>query len=122
MEVILADDQDDVRSALRLILEDEPGLRVAWEARRADELLSAVAEMDAGVVILDWELPGLRAADLSRLLDARRPRLKVIALSGWPEARRAAVGAGADGFVSKCDPPEELLRVVRAVCGRAGCG
>lgn len=121
MDIVVADDQDEVRSALRLILEDEPGLRVSSEARRAEDLLPAVAQIEAGLLILDWELPGLRPAELSRVLRDRRPGLKVIALSGWPEAQRAALDAGADAFVSKCDPPEQLLRVVRAICGGRGC-
>jgi DNA-binding NarL/FixJ family response regulator len=119
MDVVLADDQAEVRSALRLILEDQQGLHVSSEACRADELLRAVEDVRDGVVILDWELPGLQTTDLLRVLAATRPDLKVIALSGRLEARRAALDAGADAFVSKCDPPEELLRVVRAVCG--GC-
>src|SRR3990172_2275896 len=119
MHVVLADDQAEVRSALRLILEDQQGLHVSSEACRADELLRAVEDVRDGVVILDWELPGLHTADLLRVLAATRPGLRVIALSGRLEARRAALDAGADGFVSKCDPPEELLRIVRAVCG--GC-
>lgn len=118
MEVVLADDQVEVRSALRLILEDEPGLHVACEACGANELLAAAANVADGVVILDWELPGLNPTDLLRALTVRQPGLKVIALSGRPEARRVALAAGAAAFVSKGDPPDVLLRTVRKVCGR----
>jgi len=117
MDIVLADDQDDVRSALRLILEDQPGLRVSSEACRADELLPAVSGLHDGVVILDWELPGLRPHDVLRVLAVTRPGVRVIAISGLPEARHEALDAGVDAFVSKCDPPEELLRVVHAVTG-----
>ena len=43
-----------------------------------------------------------------------RPDLPVIALSGWPEARRASLDAGADAFVSKGDPPEQLLAAINS--------
>lgn len=117
MDVVVADDQDEVRSALRLILEDQPGVRVLFEACRADELWPAVSGLRDAVVILDWELPGLRARETLRSLAATSPGLRVIAISGLPEARRAALEAGADAFVSKGDPPEELLRIVHTISG-----
>lgn len=68
-------------------------------------------------VVLADELPGLNPTDLLRALTVRRPGLKVIALSGRPEARRVALAGGATAFVSKGDPPDVLLRVVRNICG-----
>jgi hypothetical protein len=49
------------------------------------------------------------------LLRGACPDLCVIALSGRPEARQAAIYAGADAFVSKADPPERLLMTIRSV-------
>jgi DNA-binding NarL/FixJ family response regulator len=40
------------------------------------------------------------------------PDVKIIALSGVPEARRSALAEGADGFVSKSEPPENVLRAL----------
>jgi CheY-like chemotaxis protein len=61
---------------------------------------------------LDWQLPGLAADHLLTTLREACPGLYVIALSGRPEARRAALAAGADAFVYKCDPPERLLAAI----------
>lgn len=120
MRVLLADDQSQVRSALRLLLEQEPELSIVGEVATAGELLTQIEETCPDVVLLDWELPGLRTADPStssgqRPLTALRtlcPHLLVIALSGRPEACQAALAAGADAFVSKGDPPERLLAAV----------
>ena len=109
MRVLLADDQTKVRSALRLLLEQEPGLSVVGEAAEAEDLLVQVEVTQPDLVLLDWELPGLRTDDRLSVLRALCPQLKVIALSGQPEARRAALSAGADAFVSKGEPPERLL-------------
>jgi DNA-binding NarL/FixJ family response regulator len=112
MRVLLADDQTKVRSALRLLLEQEPGLSVVGEAVEAEDLLAQVEATQPDLVLLDWELPGLRTDDRLSVLRALCPQLKVIALSGQPEARRAALSAGADAFVSKGEPPERLLAAV----------
>jgi DNA-binding NarL/FixJ family response regulator len=65
------------------------------------------------LLLLDWELPGDRALDILSTLRIICPALHVIALSGRPEARRAALKAGVDAFVSKSDPPENLLAAIR---------
>jgi DNA-binding NarL/FixJ family response regulator len=113
MRILLADDQPGVCSALRLLLEQEPGLRVVGEAAEAEELLAQMQAACPDLVLLDWELPGLDAASLPSALRLRYPQLRVIALSGRPEARQAALQAGADAFVSKGDPPERLLATLR---------
>jgi len=131
MRILLADDQTKVRSALRLLLEQEPGLSIVGEVAEAEDLLAQVQKTQPDLVLLDWELPGLRATDPSttlrsgsgqssgpRLLSALRSlgcHLIVIALSGHLEACEQALAAGADAFVSKGDPPEQLLTTLRTV-------
>ena len=63
MRVLLADDQPQVRSALRLLLEEEPGLSVVDEVVSAGELLSRVEVTCPDLILLDWELPGLRPGE-----------------------------------------------------------
>lgn len=108
MRILLADDQAEVRSALRLLLGHEPELLVVGEVTAGAELLPEVRATRPDLVLLDWELPGLQRSQLSALRTFR-PHLLVVALSCRPEARHAALEAGADAFVSKGDPPERLL-------------
>lgn len=117
MHILLADDQADVRSALRFLLEQEPGLSVVAEAAEAEELLAQAKTIQPDLVLLDWELPGMLGADLLATLRSDCPDLKVIALSGRPEARQEVLTAGIHGFVSKGDPPERLLRTLYAAAG-----
>ncbi|HEY76310.1 MAG TPA: response regulator transcription factor [Thermoflexia bacterium] len=114
LRVLIADDQPRVRSALRLLLIQESGVTVVGEAEDVEQALRLVAERQPDLVLLDWELP--RWGGPAALTGLRRVRagLAVIALSGRPEARRSALEAGADGFVSKGDPPERVLEAVRA--------
>jgi DNA-binding NarL/FixJ family response regulator len=65
-------------------------------------------------VLLDWELPGLQAVDLLPALHVLRRPPKVVVFSERREARREALTAGADAFVSQDDPPEGVLATVRA--------
>ena len=112
MRVVLADDQSRVRSALRLLLEQQPELEVVGEAAQAEGLLVQVKALCPDLVLLDWELPGLQTVSLLPALRDLCPHLRVVALSGRPEARQAALDAGVDAFVSKGNPPEQLLAAV----------
>jgi two-component system response regulator AlgR len=109
MKIVLADDQPQVRSALRLLLEQRPQTDIVGEAENAQELLDQLPALLPDAILLDWELPGLSpTADMASLRKAC-PESQIVALSARPEARQPAFDAGADGFVCKGDPPEELL-------------
>lgn len=112
MHVLLADDQSKVRSALRLVLEQQPGVEILGEAVDCRGLLDWLKAADPDLVLLDWELPGLDAGRTLPEIRELYPDLRVIALSGRPEARQRALEAGVDAFVSKGDPPERLLDAV----------
>ena len=112
IRVLIADDQPHVRSALLLLLRQESDVAVIGEADDAEQALELVARQQPDLVLLDWELPGRDEAATLPRLQAARPGLLVIALSGRPEARRAALAAGVDVFVSKGEPPERLLAAV----------
>jgi DNA-binding NarL/FixJ family response regulator len=100
---------------LSLLLGQQPGLNVVSETADATQLLNQVEETHPDLVLLDWELPGSTPNGLLPTLRTMCPHLKVIALSGRPEARREAVAAGVDAFVSKSDPPERLLAALHAI-------
>ena len=109
MRVLLADGEPRVRSALRLLLGQDPDLSVVAEVTNAAELFDHVRGTCPDLLLLDWELPGPKGIHVFGLVHRRCPQLPVIALSVRPEARQAALAAGARAFVSKGDPPERLL-------------
>jgi DNA-binding NarL/FixJ family response regulator len=121
MRILLADDQPSVRFALRAMLERLPDLEVIGEAVDAATLLAQMEKATPDLLLLAWPLAGKPPADLFPALRRVRPHLPVIVLSGRPEARNAALQAGASAFVYKGDPPEVLLAaIVDCWCGQQG--
>jgi DNA-binding NarL/FixJ family response regulator len=112
MRILIADPQPKVRFALRVLLEQQPRLEVVGEAGDAEGLLAEVEGACPDAVLLGWELSGIPVERLMRELRETCPQLIVIALSGRLEAKRAAAALGADAFVSKSNPPEELLATI----------
>ncbi len=113
MRILLADDNPEVRSALRLLLEHEEGLQIVGEAHDVRSMLEQLSSRPFDVVLLDWELPTVRSLHLLRVMRYLRPDVRVVALSGRLNARGESLSAGADAFVSKGDPPTALLSVLR---------
>jgi DNA-binding NarL/FixJ family response regulator len=115
MRVLLADAQPKVRSALRLLLKYQPGVRVVGEVGDAENLLIQILSAHPDLILVDWGLPGLAAIGSLPALRKDNPNLKVIVMSGRPEECQQALAAGADAFISKMDPPEQLLTALLAM-------
>ena len=111
MRVLIADDQPSVRSALKLVLEQH-GIDVAGDVSDSGELLAWFKTNQADLLLLDWELPDQPGKKIIPILRAKYPRLTVIVMNSRPQTRTEALSAGADGFVSKGDPPEYLLSLL----------
>ncbi len=116
VSVLLADDDAEVRQALRLLCEQAFDLTVAGEAKRVEELLLELPNLQPDIILLDWELPGEPAvsADLLTHIRTLHPA-KVIILGGRPEAQQDALAVGADAFIYKGDSPDKLLSLLHAV-------
>jgi DNA-binding NarL/FixJ family response regulator len=117
MDVMLADDQPEVRSALRLLLEQTMEMKVISEPSDTEELLQQLRLLQPHLLLLDWELPGAEMSDLIAQALVLRPGLKIIALSGYPEARCEADLLGISAFASKGDPPEAVIVAVLEALG-----
>ncbi len=116
--VLIADDKAEVRSALRLLLDQEDDMEVVGEARDGKEMLAQAELLEPSLLLLDWELNRGLSSEIPGL-QGGRTNLAIVALSGRPESRKDALRAGVDAFVSKAEPPERLLAAIRQAHAKA---
>ena len=121
MYVLLAGELEKERIALKRLMEQDSELNVVGEATEAKALLAQLQESRPDLVLLEWGLPGLRATDLMPALRCLSRPVKVVVVDARSETGQEALAAGADAFVSKQEPVEELLNTVRAVGGLSPC-
>jgi DNA-binding NarL/FixJ family response regulator len=116
VRVLLVDDEQLVRTGLRMILGSEPGLVVVGEAGDGEEALAAVAALDPDVVLLDLRMPVLDGISTTRALVARGVRARVLVLTTFDTDRNVveALHAGAIGFLLKDAPADQLVAAIRA--------
>lgn len=117
IRVVIADDQDLVRSGLRAILEAESGLVVVGEAANGSRAAMLAAREAADVVLMDVEMPGSDGiAGLRQTLAARRDvRVLMLTMFDLDDYVFQALRAGASGFLLKTVSPEELITAIREV-------
>ena len=113
--VFLADAKSETRSALRLLLVDMQ-MQVVGEAVDWPGALAQIPIANPDMLVVDWELPAGVGAALAELR-VTCPNLRVVVLSGQLDARKAALHAGADAFISMGDAPDRVTERLRAAAG-----
>ena len=113
MQIFVAESNEDLRVGLQMILHRDAGLHVIGMAVQAEGLLAQLEALQAEVLILDWHLSGASMPELVGDICQLESPPKIIALSVKPEEEGQALSAGADVFVNKNRPPDELLEALR---------
>jgi DNA-binding NarL/FixJ family response regulator len=115
--LMLVDDHKVLRSGLRALIHQQPDLEVVAEADSTREARALVETKHPDLVILDLTLPGGGSLELIGELVERGPlpRVMVLSMHNDPAYARAALGAGATGYVVKTVSEEDLLAAIRAV-------
>ncbi|MFE6739027.1 response regulator [Streptomyces tubercidicus] len=116
--ILLADDQDDVRSGFRLVLDSQPDMAVVGEAADGATALDLARHLRPDVVLADIRMPRLDGLELTRLLagpEATRPtRVVVVTTFDLDDYVHTALHNGACGFLLKRSGPTLLIEGVRA--------
>ncbi len=115
--VVVADDQELVRSGLQLVLEAR-GCEVVGTAGDGREAVDVVRRTAPDVVLMDIRMPVLDGISATRELTASGCASRVLVLTTYDLDRYVydALGAGAAGFLLKATPPDRLVEGIRTVC------
>lgn len=117
IRIVLADDQVLLRAGLRSVLVAEDDFTVVGEASDGAEAARAAKALDADVVLMDIQMPGVDGIEGVKRIAAAGLRAKVLMLTMFDldEYVYGALRAGAAGFLLKSAQPEEIVRAVREV-------
>ena len=119
ISILIADDQQLVRSGFRMILESEDGLEVVGEAGDGKETVSLAHRLKPDVALVDLRMPVMDGIAATKEITGAglQTRVLVVTTFDTDDFVYAALRAGASGFLLKDAPPEELAAAVRVVAG-----
>jgi DNA-binding NarL/FixJ family response regulator len=118
IEVLIADDQELVRTGLRMILDAQGDIDVVGEAEDGEQAVKAAQRLRPDVVVMDVRMPRMDGLQATRRIvaEARRPpRVLVLTTFDLDEYVYAALRAGASGFLLKGAPTAQMVDAVRVV-------
>jgi DNA-binding NarL/FixJ family response regulator len=117
IRVLIADDQELVRTGFRVILNAEPDIEVVGEAADGRETIEAARTLRPEVVLMDIRMPNLDGIEATRRIAAAAggPRVLILTTFDLDEYVYEALRAGASGFLLKDAGADELLHAVRVV-------
>ncbi|MGA7276483.1 MAG: response regulator transcription factor [Desulfocapsaceae bacterium] len=112
--IMLADDHVLIRHGIKNIIAQDPGMEIIAEVSDGDDLLDALNKTPADLLILDISMPRTSGIDLTEVVKARFPSMKVLILTMHKNQRylHRAISAGADGYLVKSDSSREIMSAV----------
>lgn len=116
IRVLIADDEDMIRSALAALLRLEPDLEVVAECADGEQAVAEALRLAPDVCLLDLEMPGLDGVEVAaRVTRAVATRCVVITRHARPGVLRRALASGVSGFLPKSRGADEVAAVIRRV-------
>ncbi len=117
LRILIADDHPFVRFGIRAELSRHSDFEIVAEAMTTDEVIEKIEGIPVDVVILDLNMPGMKAMDLIKHLKRERPSIRILVLTAHGDKGTAfgVLRAGADGYVLKDEDPYLLSEAIHSV-------
>lgn len=114
LRLLIADDRLRSREGLRALLGTWSAIEVVGEAVDGRDAVRQVAECCPDVVVMDARMPATDGLEATRLIKAGWPQVRVVILTMYPSYKDHAIAAGADAFLVKGCPADELMAAITA--------
>jgi DNA-binding NarL/FixJ family response regulator len=115
--IVLADDEQLFRAALRSALDDEPGLSVVAQAGSAEQAMTQIVELQVHLALIATSLHDVPVQQLCASVKAQSPQCKVLVLDDEPrhETLVASLRSGADGYLTRDVAFSHLVECIHAL-------
>ena len=115
VRILIVDDSSSFRKGMRALLDIQPDMEAVGEAPSGSMAIELVEELQPDLILLDAQMPGMTGVAVTRRIKRRCPQTKIILLTMYADYRSRAIEAGADAFITKGIPPENMLALIRGI-------
>ena len=111
-DIMIVEDSPRVRRALKALISQQTGVNIIGEASNGQEAIQKIEKRIPDIVLMDMRMPVMDGFEAMRIIKSRWPRVKLVAMTMYPDCQAAAYSAGADAFLVKGCSKEELFSKV----------
>lgn len=117
IRLMIVDDHAVLRDGLKTILESELDIEVVGEADSGDVALQLLGTVEPDVVLTDINMQGMNGIEVTKAIKHQHPDIRVLILTmhSHEEYLMAAIKEGADGYLLKDAPSDQVIEAVRTV-------
>lgn len=117
--IVIADDHAMVRDGLKRIIDSEPDMQVIGQATDGISTLACLQNHQPDAILVDLTMPNTHGTTLVASIRRSHPELPILVVSmhDTPSVVRAALQAGASGYITKDSHPDRLIQAIRTVVG-----
>jgi len=112
IRILIVDDRARSRAGLRALLSTWPQAQVVAEVADGWQAIAFIEKHQPHVVLMDIRMPRMSGLEATSIIKARWPQVKIIILTMYAAYRDEALAIGADAFLVKGCPAEELLNEI----------
>jgi len=117
INIMVADDHPFIRQALKILLENEPDMKIIAEASNGVEAVELAAKMQPDVIIMDIGMPVMNGLEATRQIKEKCPNVAILVLTVFTDTQHVIgiLNAGAAGYLTKEVFGDDVIRGIRAI-------
>jgi len=112
-KILIVEDNHRARLALKALVSQQAGINVISEASNGQEAILKIKNQIPDIVIMDVQMPVMDGLEATKAIKSKWSQIKIIILTMYPDYQADAMKAGADAFLLKGCPVEEMMSVLR---------
>lgn len=113
--IMIVEDNHRACCALKALVSQQAGMKVVAEASNGQEAIQKTNEHIPDVVIMDMRMPIMDGLEATKVIKLKWPRVKIVILTMYPDYQVDVLKAGADAFLLKGCPVEEMMSTIRGL-------
>ena len=115
LDLMIVDDNVRARQALTAYLSLQPGIRVTAQAANGQEAIQLIRDRQPDMVLMDMQMPVMDGLEATKIIKKRWPGVKIIVLTMYPSYQSETMLVGAEAFLVKGSPNEELVATIHTL-------